>query len=224
MEQLLLVNPRKRRRKTPKRGAGGRFLKSSSKRRSAPARKRRRRNPVPALARANPVRRARRRNPARVVRRRRRNPISARGFLSQLTQPLMPAIVGAGGAILNDTAFRFIPIPVQFKVGYIGIAARAVSAVGLGMLLSRVIGSRTAGQITSGALTVLAYQTLQPIVAGVLPGGAPAAVGYYGAGAALNGVGEYLSDVPSSLNGPVPDSLREYLSEAQYSGGSGDDY
>jgi hypothetical protein len=219
MEQLLLVNPRKRRRKTPKRGPGGRFLKARA---SAPAKRRRRRkNPVPALARANPVRRARRRRSASAVvrRRRRSNPISARGFLSQLTQPLLPAIVGAGGAILNDTAFRFIPIPAQYKVGYVGVAARAVAAVGLGMLLSRVVGSRTAGQLTSGALTVLAFQTLQPIVAGVLPG---AGVGYYGAGATLNGVGEYLSETPSSLNGPVPDSLSEYLSQNSFAGGDTD--
>lgn len=205
MEQLLLVNPRKRRkRKTPARGAGGRFLKRKAARKSAPRRRRRRSNPIAA---ANPVatyRRRRRSASRKTVRRRRRsNPISARGFLSQLTGALTPAIVGAGGAIAVDAAWRFIPLPLNLKSGYAGIAAKAVATVGIGMLLNRFVGGRIASQMVQGALAVQAYQVIKPLAASV----APNVLGYYGAGAVLN-------DTPSSLSlaGPVPDSLNEYLS------------
>lgn len=212
MEQLLLVNPRKRgKRRTPKRGAGGRFVKRAAK--TTARRTRRRRNPAPALAAANPVRRYRRRKAARVVsRRRRRNPISARGFIGQLTAPLMPAIAGAGGALTLDAAFKFIPLPATLKTGYAGVAARAVTAVGIGMLLSRVLGSKLAGNMTQGALTVLAYNTIKPVAAAA----APNLLGYYGAGAVLNDMPSSLNGVGEYLSGPVPDSLNEYLSAADY--------
>jgi len=210
MEQLMLVNPHKRRRgkrRTPPRGPGGRFLKRSA-RSSTSRRRRRRRNPahaLPALA-MNP---RRRRSGSRAVARRRyrRNPDGfGRGFMRQLTAPLMPAVQGAAGAIANDVVFGFIPLPAQFKTGYIGIAAKAAQAVVLGMMLSRVVGLNATKQMTAGALTVLAYQTIKPMVAGVVPG-----LGYEGAGYAPD-MGEFISDVPSSLS-DVPSSLNEYLSQ-----------
>jgi len=211
MEQLLLVNPGKKRRRgkrrTPPRGPGGRFLKRT---RRTSSRKRRRSNPVPALPALAMNPRRRRRNPSRTVARRRyrRNPTGGfgRGFMRQLTAPLMPAVQGAAGAIANDVVFGFIPLPVQFKAGYIGIAAKATQAVLLGMALSRVIGVNAAKQMTAGALTVLAYQTIKPMVAGIVPG-----LGYEGAGYAPD-MGEFISDVPSSLS-DVPSSLNEYLSQ-----------
>lgn len=213
MEQLLLVNPSKRRGKRrrkslPPRGAGGRFLKRKA--RSGKRRKTRRTNPVPALA-MNPRRRRRRSNPS-PRRRYRRNPIGGgfgRGFVRQLTAPLMPAVLGAGGAIANDFAFGFLPLPATFKAGYIGVASKATLAVALGMVLARVVGANNAKQMTAGALTVLAYQTIKPVVASVVPG-----LGYAGAGQVLmGGVGEYISELPSSLSG-VPNSLNEYISGA----------
>jgi hypothetical protein len=209
VEQLLLVNPkrRKRSRKTPPRGAGGRFLKRKSR---SGTRKRRRRNPVRALAAANPIRRRRRARSAPARRRRyRRNP-SARGFIGQLTAPLMPAVIGAGGAIANDIAWGFLPLPINLKSGYIGVAGKAVLAVGLGIALSRVIGQSNAKQMTAGALTVLAYQTLGPVVRGALPA---APVGEYISGIGYAGAGQVLTDMPSSLSN-VPDSLREYISNS----------
>lgn len=206
MEQLLLVNPRRRKRRTPPRGPGGRFLKRGSKRRASSKRRTRRRNPIPgsAVMAANPVRR-RRRSAARVARRRRRNPIGGRGFLGALTAPLMPAVVGAGGAVANEIAFKFLPLPANLKTGMVGTLTRAVVAVGLGMALDRVAGRRIASQMTAGALTVLAYGQLKGILATAAPNLVGEYIsgddmGYYGAGTVLNEVPDSLREIPNSLS------------------------
>lgn len=217
MEQLLLVNPRKRRRKArglPPRGKGGRFLKraSGSRKRSA---SRRRRNPVPSsLALMNPRRRrSRRRNPVRALRRRsyRRNP-SGRNFLSNLTAPLLPAVIGAGGAFVTDAVFARLPIPLNLKVGNLALLSKAVLAVGIGMVVSRFASARIGSQLTAGALTVQAHQALAPFAAQI-PG-----LGYYGAGYAVPSapLGEYISDVPDSMrdaNFYARDPLAEYIND-----------
>jgi hypothetical protein len=222
METLMLVNPKRRgKRRLPPRGPGGKFLKRGSKRRRTTKRRSRRRNPIPgtAIMAANPVRR-RRRSVARVTRRRRRrNPIGVRGFMGALTAPLMPAVVGAAGAIGNEVAFRFIPLPANLKTGMIGTLSRAVVAVGLGMALDRVMGRKMASQMTAGALTVLAYGQLK----GILATAAPQLIneyisdddmGYYGAGTVLNQIPDSLRDVPNSLSEEYDFSgVGEYISE-----------
>lgn len=225
MEQLLLVNPRgRRKRRTPSRDSKGRFLKRGK---SSASKRRRRENPVPFSL--NPKRRKRRsasakhRNWGTVKRhqrrvnpshRRRRNPTGG-GFLGNLTRPLMPAVVGAGGAFATDAAFAYLPLPMQLKTGNLAIVSKAVLAVALGMVVSRFMNRRIGEQMTAGALTVQAHQALSPFVAGVLPG----ALGYYGAGYALpanGGVGEYISDIPNSMrdsNFYARDPLGEYISD-----------
>jgi hypothetical protein len=215
MEQLLLVNPRKRRhkrRRTPPRGPGGRFLKRSSRRRTSS--RRRRRNPVPYSlgAVANPRRRRRRASRSVSRRRYRRNPAARFNIVGQLTRGIMPAVAGAGGAIATDVAFGYLPLPAALKTGNLAILSKAVVAVGLGMLVGQFMNRRIGEQMTAGALTVQAHQFLAPMVSGMLPG-----VGYYGAGYALPGsMGEYISEVPSSLR-DVPntyaDSVGEYISD-----------
>jgi hypothetical protein len=223
MEQLLLVNPspKRRKRRLPPRGPGGQFLKRGSRRTAS--RKRRRRNPIPgaSVIPANPVRRHRRRSVSRgMSRRRRRNPSGGRGFLGALTAPLMPAVVGAGGAIANEVAFKFLPLPANLKTGMIGTLARAAVAVGVGMALDRVAGRRIASQMTAGALTVLAYGQLRSVLATAAPNlvgeyiSGDDEMGYYGAGTVLNAI-------PGSLD-QVPNSLSEDFSVGEYI--SGDDF
>lgn len=215
MEQLLLVNPRKRRRskrRTPPRGPGGRFMKRGTVRRRARRHSpRRRRNPVPsALSMANP--RRRRRSVARVHRRRRRNPVGG-GFLGNLTRPLMPALIGAGGAIATDAVFGKLPLPANLKTGNLAVVTKAVLAVALGMVVSRFGNRRIGEQMTAGALTVQAHSVLMPFVAQI-PG-----LGYYGAGYALPasaGVGEYISEIPNNMADSqfyARDAMSEYISD-----------
>lgn len=220
MQELLLVNPRKRRRRgTPRRGAGGRFVSGGGgkrrRRRSVGARRTRRRS-IHLRKRgsvriyANPRRRR-----YHALRRRRRNPIGlggGRGFIGQLTGSIMPAVVGAGGAIVNDALMRFIPLPAMLRGRWTAVLTRAVLAIGTGMLVGRMVNQRVGSQMASGALTVLAYQQLAPFVpfaGGSQPMGDMGAdeLGYYGAGTPLQAL-------PNSLSG-TPDSLSEYLSGSE---------
>lgn len=151
MSEILLINPRKRRRRKSSRG--------------------RRRNP----ALLNPRRRRRRsrgrkRNPS-YRRRYRRNPSMrsitgiARGFVPQV----LNAGKNAAGAILTDAAFTYLPLPIAMKTGTLGMLSRAVSAFAVSYLAGYAVGGKMAGQFLEGALTVQAYGILRPLVSGFIP-------------------------------------------------------
>ena len=195
MSQLLLVNPRKRR-------------KSRKTRKSAS----RRRNPV--RARRHKRRVARRSNPIRVYRKRtrgrarRRNPISLRGMSGGLVGQLVNALKGAGGAIVNDAAFTYIPLPAMLKSGPMSLVTRALGAFGVGYVVSMVGGKSLGAKMTEGALTVLAYQAIKPMVSTIMPlaGDDIEGLGYYSPGMIMQ---DTLSPLPD-LNTGTP--LAAYLS------------
>ena len=193
--QLLLVNPRKRRKS-----------RKSSSRRKNPIRARRRRSP-----KRRHVSRARRSNPIRIHRkraRRRRNPLSLRGMGGGLVGQLMSALKGAGGAIANDALYTYLPLPAMLKAGPMSLVTRALGAFGVGYLVSMVAGRNLGARMTEGALTVLTYQAVKPMVAGVLPlaGDEIEGLGYYSPGMILQ---DTLSPLPD-LNTGTP--LAAYLS------------
>lgn len=183
-EELLIVNPRRRRRV---RGAGGRFVKSSRRRRrnpvalANPRRRRRRHNPIAALANPrrrrrrhrNPValanpRRRRRHHSVRISRRRRHNPriaFSPRGILNAV----FPATIGALGAIGVDVAMKYIPLPAQFQTPLWKNVARVGAAFGLSYAASYVLGREKAKQVLAGALTVASYNALRDLIATNFP-------------------------------------------------------
>lgn len=182
-EELLLINPRRRR----ARNAKGRFVKNSRKRRRSPVaakRRRRRHNPIAAVA-VNP-RRRRRRNPvaimnprrrrhaarhravgytvgSRRIRRRKMNPrlsFSPRGIMNAL----IPAGMGAAGAVALDVAMNFVPLPAQFQTPLYKNIARIAGAFALGYVSSFVLGREKAKQVTLGALTVASYNVVRDVV------------------------------------------------------------
>lgn len=176
MSEILLINPRKRRRASTKRkrSASGRFVKTASRKRAAP--RRRRRNPAPAALAANPRRRrSASRSVARRVTRRRRNP-TARGIVAQL----MPAVKGAAGAAITDIAYRFIPTPGPLAMlkGPLAPVTRVAVAFGVSQVARFAVGKRVAGEMLSGALTVIAYGLINEYVLSRIP---------------MIGVGEYVS-------------------------------
>lgn len=171
MAELLLLNPRRRRRAS-----------SKAKRRSP----RRRRNPIntikyrPARRRSNPIRAMRRR-----FGRRRRNPISLRGMTGTLMTQLRDAAIGAGGAIAVDVLMGklnpMLPASMQRVPGTIGAgdAVKAVITVLLGKLLSKPTRG-LAGKAAQGALTVQLHGMLSTFV----PAGL--ALGYYNPAQVVN--------------------------------------
>lgn len=174
MEELLLVNPRKRRAKSPKRRRTAAQRRATAKMIAA-NRSRRRSNPVSALA--NPrKRRTRRRNPVaanpRRTRRYRRNPIGG-----NITNMLTASVQGAAGAMVVNAAYNFLPLPDMLKTGVMSSVTKGALAVGLGMFGGKVLPGRVAAEMAKGALTVTMYDALKGVVDGVVSG-----LGYYTGG------------------------------------------
>ena len=191
--ELLLINPRKRR---------------SRKARKSPRRSARRHNPVHRLRS-----RSRKRSPMRAAKRsfkrRRRNPISLRGMRGGITGKATGALLGAGGALLNDLFVSYMPLPLILKTGPLAILTKAAGAFAVGYLGSFALGKNRGAQLTEGALTVLAYQVVKPMVQTVLPalaGSDIEGLGYYSPGMILQ---DSLSPLPD-LNQGTP--LAAYIS------------
>mgnify|MGYP000202065774 CR=1 FL=1 len=164
MAEMLLINPRRRRKVRKARPAAKRRV----------ARRARRRNPVAVLA--APVRR-RRRNPIRAAKRRtmsrrRRNPISLGG--GSMMNVLRDALIGGAGAVAFDVVHgqiaRFLPASLQRVPGSVGAgdAVRAIITVAVGQLLSkptRGLSKRAA----AASLTVQAHDIIKTFVPASMP-------------------------------------------------------
>ena len=155
--QLLLVNPR--RKKKSRKGrmpAGLRKYWAARRRLANPNRTKSRRRRHVAHARhrrINP-------RPYRAHRvhhmRRAHNP----RLVGQLTSLAMPAAIGAGGALVLDVVYaKLAPmLPASLGTGALmPLATKILAAVGLGMLAGKAIGRDRARAATVGAVTVLAY-------------------------------------------------------------------
>jgi hypothetical protein len=196
MSEILLVNPRKRRRATKKRRVT---------RKRAVARRR------------NPVRRK------RSVRRRRRNPrVTARGVQAQL----MTASTGALGALGLDIALAYIPLPAQFTGGMVGKVVKMAGAVALGVVAHQLGATAVnANRMAEGALTVQLHGIGKDLMMQFAPQIALSAymdegMGYYGSGwnpGNENGLNSYLTDISADQMGIDNANLGMYEhSEAGY--------
>lgn len=171
MGQLLLVNPKRRKaRKGPRKlsaaqraaGFGG-----GGKRRKRARRSR-------ASLHVNPKRR---KSSGRRRRRLHRNPRRAaaggRGMIGQakslLAGNLMPAALGAAGALGVDIAWAFAPVPAAIKSGPAAPLVKILGAVGLGMLVSKFANRRFGQAMVAGYLTVTAYDMAKKLVAKAIP-------------------------------------------------------
>lgn len=174
MAELMLVNPKRRKR------SGGR-----RKRRKMTAlqaqyfgggRKRRRhkrRRSVPTVLTENSGRRRRshRRTSRRLrrmgIKRYRRNPgMGGMNINSFVRGTMMPAGVGAMGALGVDLAIGYgapyLPSALTSGIGL--IATRLAGAVGIGMLAAKTMGRNFGEQATAGAVTVILYSTIKSYV------------------------------------------------------------
>lgn len=197
--EILLVNPRRRRRKTV------------AKRR-APVR--RRKTAVRRRVRANP---APRRVARRIRRRVRRNPIKLRGLMPQL----QTAAGGALGGLGLSVALGYLPIPANLKAGPLGYVTKGALAFGIGMLAKNFTRASTAARLTEGALTVVMYEAMKDGVqrfAPQIPLGmymSDPALGYYGSGwnPEGDGMGMYLPNFSSVPDASVFDGVMGYDGE-----------
>lgn len=171
-EQILLINRRRRRRGSRARAASGRFIRRgrTRSRRAATTRRRRRRNPVGAFMPAVVNRRRRRRSiVSRIVRRRRRNPRFGGFTLRGVTRQVIPAAIGGAGALGLDMALAVLPVPDMLKSGPLAILTKIGGAIGLGWLAGMVVGRENGRLVTTGALTVVAYNVIKGFAQQVAP-------------------------------------------------------
>lgn len=136
-EEILLVNPRRRKRRT-----------SRKTRHHYSARRR---------SRGSRVRRRRLRNPRGM------------GKLSirSASHAVMPAVIGAAGAMALDIGMSYLPLPVSLQSGWARTAVQIGGALALGYLGGKIpfVGRRNAMIASAGALTIIAYNALKPVVA-----------------------------------------------------------
>jgi len=211
MEELLLINPRRRKGAT-KRRAGRRTaaqkratakLVAMNRARRAPARRRARANP-PSTYAANPIRR--RRHTARTVRRAarrsyRRNPVARAGNLMQL---LTHSLQGALGATLINTAYNFVPLPAMLKTGNLQYVSKGALAVLLGMFVK----NRMVAEMVKGSLTVTMHDAIKDIAGTMIPG---MPLGYYSGG-------QTVGYQPGVRAAPSPSALSEYINRPGMAG------
>jgi hypothetical protein len=183
--QLLLINPRRRRRNP-----------HHAKRRHNPHAhhaRRRRRNPMHmpswlAHAKRNPHRRrARRHNPAHFFKRRshrRHNPVSGRGLMKEAGQMVMAAGGMAVGAIALDYLFGFVnnqlPATLKRSPGTMGMgdAVKVMFNVAVGSMVPGKM-RRFAKAAAEGSMTVHFYQLISQNLPTTVQAGLAQSMGWY---------------------------------------------
>jgi hypothetical protein len=182
-EQLLLINPRRRRVKKSHR----RRAKNSRRRHAGGFRIRRRRVKNPRSHK-----RRRHRNPSmkrKHYRRRHRNPMSASG----LKNAIVPALIGAAGGVAVDYAYQFVApyLPTSITTGtYIVPVGKLALAFGLGLAARKFLGSEKGNAVMAGALAIQTYNLIASVLGGT---------------AGLAGLGAYLS--PNAPSQPYTSSV-----------------
>lgn len=223
MSELMLVNPRKRRRKSGKRkmtAKQAKYFSPRRKRRAAASSPRRRRR-ASARRAAAPVARRARRSRRRSVRSFLKNTSGSLSLKPNvfIRETLIPSAIGGAGALAVDAAWAAIPLPAQIKSGPMAPIAKAAGAVAVGLIASKVAGKKIGAQVTSGYLTVLAYNLIKGMVQKALP---QLPLGEYGMGYVQ--AGQFLPDqsISAYLEAPTPSpssGVGAYLNEYEASNG-----
>lgn len=172
MEQLLLVNPRRKSRKKGSRRRMPAALKRywathrRGKHRTRLANPRRRRRH--ARAAAAPRRRRHRALGRHIHRRIRRNPRLQLGVSGGIIRgALVPGAIGAGGALAVDIVMGYASpyLPAQLQTGWFNIAVKGAAAVGVGMVAGKFLGRERGRVAMLGGLTVVLYGALRAMLA-----------------------------------------------------------
>jgi hypothetical protein len=203
--ELIVMNPRHKRRrrrrgahrrrvshvrKNPRRrmsalqrkyfGGGHRRRRHSRRRRVSYVR----RNPTNGLVASAPVHRRRRSNG------------HASSPIDMLTETILPAGVGAAGALALDMLWGYLPLPASLMTGALAPVTRIAGAVGIGLLVGMVAGEDFGEEALSGAVTVTLYDLFKSNLQSVLPAAVQPAPGAAPLGVYVNRLGYYTSPAP----------------------------
>jgi hypothetical protein len=190
--ELVIANPvhkRKRRRRAP---MTAKQLKYFGPRRTRVTRARR--NPSPAApARAASSPRRRRFHKARHYASRARVRFSEAGIGNWITGQILPAGIGAAGALALDVAWPYLPIPASWQGSAFSPLLRIAGAAGIGFAASSLMGRKFGREVANGAMIVTLYDIGKEYLANTLPPPAalPAPAAADGAGVYIPGLGWY---------------------------------
>jgi hypothetical protein len=137
-------------------------------------------------------------------RRRHRNP-SFGGLNSRsITATVVPAAIGAAGAVGLDVAWGYLSgyLPASLQNGMLGTLAKVAGAFGLGMIAGKVVGREKGKLVTAGAITVIAYGAIKDFAHSALP--SVPGLGAYMPGMGMSGFGDLAASNPAPyLSGPA---------------------
>lgn len=188
MAEVLLINPKKRRR-TAKRASPAQVKARAKFAAAARSRSRKRRsNPIAAVKRRVHRRRS---NPMSVVRRRRRNPIgmgSAKMSVKSITAMLKDAAIGGAGAVGMDVLMGKINphLPVSMQVSPTGIGVGDAVKAALTVLIGKVLKKPTRGLSEKAALGALTTQA-RDLISGLLPATVTGSLAYWNPAGVIQG-------------------------------------
>jgi len=231
MEQLLLINP-SRRKRAPKRRRAGRSAAQKAATRRMLAANRARRSPVAStrtkrrrrIAKARPVAgyfpnpRRRRSVVSRVrhaAKRRtyRRNPSSPSRV--NIMGMLKGGFTGGLGAVAVNTAFNFLPLPAMMKTGNIAYVSKAALAIALGMFGRKLLPGSTAARMAEGSLAVTFHDAIVALAVPILPALRLGEVGYVGGGYAMDYMPNTSQAAPQ-LSEYINSGMGEYQNMGEY--------
>lgn len=119
---------------------------------------------------SNPRRRRRKSSSRRALR---RNPRILGLNTQQITDGIMPALMGGLGALAMDFAIANVPLPASVKTsiatGPARMVARVALAFGAGYAAQFVTTKSNAAKVVAGGLAVVAYDGLKNLVRGAWP-------------------------------------------------------
>ena len=163
MKNLIVSRNPARRRTAKQRAASKRNIKKAQAARRGgrrrTTRRRRRRNPYTGVTRARRRTAQRRSNPR----------VRLPTFNRIIQDQVIPAAVGGTGAVLNDIVVNMLPLPAQFKTGWMRHISKAVGAIAIGYLGAMFLAKRTADQLGAGAMTVVGYNVVRDLAAQFAP-------------------------------------------------------
>lgn len=178
MSELMLINPRERKR-SRRRSTETKAARSRAAKRGWA---RRRRNPESRSERSAAAKRGwsgRRRSNPSVRASARRVYHRAKPRMAEIGETIMHGAVGAGGGIALDVIMAKVPLPAALKVGVGHTATKAAGAVLLGMLGSRFLSTPMANSLAIGSMATVLHDAAREFLA---PHIAMADLGYYNAG------------------------------------------
>ena len=218
MAEMLLINPRRRRK--AKRAAPARRRRSNPLALARVTRRRRRANPIAAVRRP-----ARRRNPIGMMKRRvmrRRNPAMLGGYMGAIREALMDGF----GAVAIDYAYNMIAKAIPGTAGSmlkpnptsVG-AADAVKAV-LTVVLGNALNGVTRGfsrKAAKASLTVQSYQIMKKVLPAQITGNL-SGVGYYSPAMVASGGGTRIGPIRGQMGAYTAPGATPLLSAYTSSG------